>query len=127
MPSLNARTSTTIAALRTADAKRGRGVTREAQDIFDGISRTYPARWQGTAMVVNENVVIEQPYHVEDCRLLGGSAEQGLLRIKKVLAMEREKLALRRGLGTGGLGGVVGRIRGGGGVLGLGLAERKGG
>jgi hypothetical protein len=96
----------------------------------------------GTAMVVNENVVIEQPYLVEDCRLLapskpgaedntgsnggkGSSADQALLRIKKVLGMEREKLALRRGLGTGGLG--VGKPRGG--VAGVGAAwgERKGG
>lgn len=104
-------------------------------------------------MVVNENVVIEQPYLVEDCRLLspkgpdggeeggssggvagggkGGSAEQGLLRIKKVLGMEREKLALRRGLGTGGFGLGVGKIRGGGvgasAGAGVGLGERKGG
>lgn len=96
-------------------------------------------------MVVNENVVIDQPYSVEDCRLLkdasggaaaaaaaaavagkaglGGSGEQALLRIRKVLAMEREKLALRRGLGTGGLG--LGKIRGGGAASGL--AQRKGG
>lgn len=90
-------------------------------------------------MLVNENVLIESPYLVEDCRLLEkgdgkgaapGSVEQGsLLRIKKVLAMEREKLALRRGLGTGGLGGAMGKSRGGGARagLGLGIGERKGG
>ncbi|KAF7511222.1 hypothetical protein GJ744_005119 [Endocarpon pusillum] len=129
IPSLTTRTNSTVAALKAQDAKRGRGVTREAQDIFDGISRTYPARWQGTAMVVNENVIIEQPYHVEDCRPVGGSAEQGLLRIQKVLGMEREKLALRRGLGSGGIGlGLgVGRARGGASNMGGGLAERKGG
>lgn len=81
--------------------------------------------------MVNENVIIEQPYQVDDCRLVGGSAEQGLLRIRKVLGMEREKLALRRGLGSGGIGlGLgVGRARGGGGVsnMGGGLGERKGG
>ncbi len=95
-------------------------------------------------MVVNENVVIEQPYLVEDCRLLSpkgsgeegnggkaGSAEQGLSRIKKVLGMEREKLALRRGLGTGGLG--MGMVRGdavgagGGSGAGVRVGERKGG
>lgn len=117
MSSLNQRLILTITRLKTQDAKRGRGVTREAQDIFDGISRTYQARWMGTAMVVNDNVVIEPPYHIEDCRLLsakerglgednsggdgGGSAEQSLLRIRMVLGMEREKLALRRGLGLG--------------------------
>ncbi|ERF71850.1 hypothetical protein EPUS_01765 [Endocarpon pusillum Z07020] len=134
IPSLTTRTNSTVAALKAQDAKRGRGVTREAQDIFDGISRTYQARWHGTAMVVNENVIIEHPYHVDDCRLVGGSAEQGLLRIQKVLGMEREKLALRRGLGSGGIGlGLgVGRARGGGGGGGLsnmggGLGERKGG
>lgn len=90
--------------------------------------------------MVNGNVVIEQPYHVEDCRLVGGSAEQGLLRIRKVLGMEREKLALRRGLGVGtgsggiGLGVGLGRARGGAasGIGGAGagaggLGERKGG
>ncbi len=85
-------------------------------------------------MVVNENVIIEQPYHVEDCRLVGGSAEQGLLRIRKVLGMEREKLALRRGLGVGtgsggiGLGVGMGRTRGGVAPgVGSGFGERKGG
>jgi hypothetical protein len=116
-------------------------------------------------MLVNENVVIEPPYHVEDCRLVssaskgpsggerdeataagaagaggvpngksaGGSAEQGLLRIKKVLGMEREKLALRRGLGTAGFGASPARSRGvragvgAGAGAGFAAGERKGG
>ncbi len=79
-------------------------------------------------MLVNENVIIEHPYHVEDCRLVDGSAEQGLLRIRKVLGMEREKLALRRGLGVG-TGGVGAARARGGAAAGVGDAsgERKGG
>ncbi len=85
-------------------------------------------------MLVNENVIIEHPYHVDDCKLVGGSAEQGLLRIRKVLGMERDKLALRRGLGVGtgsgggiGLGVGVGKARGGASGVGERLGERKGG
>lgn len=163
MATLESRIATTVAHLKAQDAKRGRGVTKEAQDIFDGIARTYPARWMGTAMVVNDMVLIESPYEVDDCRLLtakrqengtgnssgsgsrsgsrngaaegarsevtgGLGADPGLSRIKKVLAMEREKLRLRTSLATGGLSGVPAR-RGLGlsAGAGAGLGERKGG
>ena len=114
-------------------------------------------------MVVNENIVIESPYGVDDCKILHPSnkdgrdgrdgkgvaragsgagtgttaqsreaqiANESLARIKRTLGMEREKLALRRGLGTAGLGfGSAGRggKRGAGAVAGLGAGERKGG
>jgi protein LSM12 len=81
---LKARESSTVAKIQEREARRGKGVTREAQDLFDAFSRTMPAKWDGTSIVVADAVVIAKPYRVNDCRPLvpGDSA---LARVRKVV------------------------------------------
>jgi len=96
---LKARESSTVAKIQEREARRGKGVTREAQDLFDAFSRTMPAKWDGTSIVVADAVVIAKPYHVNNCRPLvpGDSA---LARVRKVLEMERKKIELRNASAT---------------------------
>lgn len=82
---LKAREAAAIAKLQEAEARRGKGVTREAQDIFDAFSRTMPARWDGTSIVVADAVVIDKPYRVDDCRALIARDAAALTRVRKVV------------------------------------------
>lgn len=68
------------------EARRGKGVTREAQDIFDAFSRTMPARWDGPNIVVADAVTIAPPYRVEDCRPLVEGDTAALARVRKVVS-----------------------------------------
>ena len=80
-------------AVRAAEAeaeRTGVGVTREAQALFDALSRTYPCRWRDTAIQVMEVVLIRPPYTAESCE--GGNATE-LERVQMVLRMERQRLA----------------------------------
>jgi hypothetical protein len=68
------------------EARRGKGVTREAQDIFDAFSRTMPAHWHGQNIVVAETVTIAPPYRVDDCRPLVEGDNAALDRVRKVVS-----------------------------------------
>ena len=72
--------------MKEAAARKNRSVSKEAQDIFDGLSRTLPTRWDGTNMVVNDGVVISPPYRAEDCRAGAGQHAGMLGRVKKVVS-----------------------------------------
>ncbi|XP_039684549.1 uncharacterized protein [Medicago truncatula] len=75
-----------------ADAERiGVGVTSEAQNIFDALSKTLPVRWDKTVIVVMNEVRISSPYH-PDC--VNGGAPAANDRVKKVLEMLRKRLQL---------------------------------
>ncbi|KAJ5662059.1 uncharacterized protein N7477_009675 [Penicillium maclennaniae] len=82
------------------EARRGKGVTSEAQDIFDAFSRTMPAHWHGQNIVVAETVTIAPPYRVDDCRPLVEGDTAALDRVRKVLAMERKKIEFRNASAT---------------------------
>ena len=79
----------------------GNGVTAEAQQIFDWLSKTLPCVWQGASIVVMDVVVITPPYADADAKLIegGGGAsgggdiqrENALARVRKVLAAEKAK------------------------------------
>ena len=75
-----------VARAHSEDARRGRGVGQEAQEIFDAIARTLPARWDGSSIVVLDAVVIAPPYRSEDCRAAKSAQAQMLLRVRKVVS-----------------------------------------
>ncbi|GBF89592.1 hypothetical protein Rsub_02310 [Raphidocelis subcapitata] len=86
-------------ALKQAEAdlaKVGVGVTREAQSIFDALSKTLPCAWRGRDIIVMESVVVPPPYNPESCAARGGGAGEGgaLERIRRVLTAERSRLGL---------------------------------
>ncbi|PYH78156.1 hypothetical protein BO82DRAFT_343272 [Aspergillus uvarum CBS 121591] len=93
--SLKNREANAIAKAHESEARRGKGVTREAQDIFDAFSRTMPARWDGAKIIVADAVSIAAPYRVDDCRSLVAGDTAALARVRKVLEMERKKIELR--------------------------------
>jgi hypothetical protein len=82
---LRAREASAVAKLQESEARRGKGVTREAQEIFDAFSRTMPARWDGPNIVVADAVIIAPPYHVDDCRSIVAGDTAALTRVRKVV------------------------------------------
>lgn len=74
-----------MAKIQEGEARRGKGVTREAQDLFDAFSRTMPTRWDGASIIVADAVVIAPPYRVDDCRPLVAGDTAALARVRKVV------------------------------------------
>ncbi|XP_049347493.1 uncharacterized protein LOC125812031 [Solanum verrucosum] len=82
-------------ALRQAeiDAERfGIGVTAEAQNIFDALSKTLPVRWDKTVIVVMNEVRVSSPYLPES---VAGGTPAANERVRKVLELERKRLQSR--------------------------------
>ncbi|PYI11385.1 hypothetical protein BO78DRAFT_393340 [Aspergillus sclerotiicarbonarius CBS 121057] len=102
--SLKTREATAVGKLQESEARRGKGVTREAQDLFDAFSRTMPARWDGSKIVVADAVSIAAPYRPDDCRPLVAGDTAALARVRMVLEMERKKIELRNASATIGAG-----------------------
>jgi hypothetical protein len=92
---LLSRANAAVARLQEAAARKNKSVTKEAQEIFDALTRTLPTRWDGTSIVVMDAVVISSPYRVEDCKAVAGQQASALARVKKVLENERKRVAER--------------------------------
>lgn len=71
----------------------GVGVTKEAQSVFDALSKTLPCAWRGRDIVVMDAVTVAPPYTPDSCAARAG--EGGALeRIRRVLTAERTRLGL---------------------------------
>lgn len=111
------RLNANITAQQNAQARQGpRGTLPLEQALYDALSRTHPARWEGSTMVISDCFAIEKPYqsanvgyyHEKDSAAASGEAQQNgggggfkgdLERFRKVVDMEASKAALRFGKG----------------------------
>jgi hypothetical protein len=82
---LKAREATAIGKAHESETRRGKGVTREAQSLFDAFGRTMPTRWDRANIVVADAVTIAPPYHADDCRPLVAGDTAALARVRKVV------------------------------------------
>ncbi|CAG8701803.1 7858_t:CDS:2, partial [Acaulospora morrowiae] len=80
---LQSRELQSVKETQSALARIGVGVTQEAQDIFDALSKTLPCRWSKDSIVVLDEVIIGPPYDIENCKANSG-ASGSLARVKKV-------------------------------------------
>uniref|UniRef100_A0A7I4FCC5 AD domain-containing protein n=1 Tax=Physcomitrium patens TaxID=3218 RepID=A0A7I4FCC5_PHYPA len=74
------------AAIKQAEAEAERigvGVSTEAQDIFDALSKTLPCRWDKTTILVMNDVFVKHPYIPES--VIGG-APAANERVRKVVS-----------------------------------------
>jgi protein LSM12 len=71
-----------------AAARIGVGVSKEAQALFDALSKTYPCFWRDKSIVVMEDVVVSEPY--TDCT--GGSTAANE-RVRMVLSALQPRTA----------------------------------
>lgn len=83
---LKNREAAAVAQLQERELRRGKGVSKEAQDLFDAFSRTMPARWDGSSIIVADAVTISKPYRVEDCQALVTGDSAALTRVRKVVS-----------------------------------------
>ncbi|EUC49825.1 hypothetical protein COCMIDRAFT_1452 [Bipolaris oryzae ATCC 44560] len=75
LAALQAREDQTIREMKKKDAQKGKGVSAEAQELFDAISRTLPTRWADTQIVVSDSVLIQAPYTLDSIRAPADKAQ----------------------------------------------------
>ena len=89
LPSLRAREEAAVRRLKEQELKRGKGVTQEAQEIFNALTRTMPGRWEGQDMVISDNVLISKPYKSDDCKPIDDTVSGGAVhRVRKVVSIK---------------------------------------
>eukprot|EP01114_Cavostelium_apophysatum_P019033 TRINITY_DN6009_c0_g1_i1.p1 TRINITY_DN6009_c0_g1~~TRINITY_DN6009_c0_g1_i1.p1 ORF type:complete len:182 (-),score=32.18 TRINITY_DN6009_c0_g1_i1:18-563(-) len=86
---IKSKASTVLRNLREEAARIGVGVTEQAQDIFNALSKTLPCRWKQDSIIVMDEVTIRPPYASSDC---SGDNRATLERVKKVLEGERRRI-----------------------------------
>ena len=79
------RLKTTTAKLQEEEARLGKGVSEEAQAIFNGLSRTLTCRWDGERIIVMDQVIIEPPYGQGNLKAVKGVSNQTIPRIKRLV------------------------------------------
>ncbi|KAF1963528.1 hypothetical protein CC80DRAFT_486897 [Byssothecium circinans] len=97
LDAIRAREEQTIREMKRKDAQKGKGVTKEAQEIFDAISRTLPTRWADAQIVVNDAVLVQPPYTVDSIKAPAGK-EQSVAMVRKIMEQffQRKKAAGNR-------------------------------
>ncbi|PIA62173.1 hypothetical protein AQUCO_00200286v1 [Aquilegia coerulea] len=91
LKTLQAREESAIRQAEMEAERIGVGVTNEAQNIYDALSKTLPVRWDKTVIVVMNEVRVNSPYRPENVSGGTGPAND---RVKKVLEFERKRLRL---------------------------------
>jgi len=81
-----------IRSMKEEISRIGVGVTQEAQEIFNALARTLPCKWSKESITVFDDVTIDPPYAIENCR---GPTAVSVERVKKVLEGERRRLRLQ--------------------------------
>jgi len=84
MEALRQREEKAVQEAKRYEATRGKGVTREAQEVFDHISRTMPTRWADKTIVVSDSVLVESPYGVDNTKA-PGDKKNALAHIKRIV------------------------------------------
>jgi hypothetical protein len=67
-------------------------VDPQTQQLFDRMRNIFPCRWQGVEMILFDSLSVAPPYDAVKVR--NGGNDDGMERVKKVLAGERKKLGL---------------------------------
>lgn len=91
---LQAREESAIRQAETEAERIGVGVTEQAQDIFDALSKTLPVHWEKTVIVVMNEVRVGSPYLPES---VTGGTPAANIRVRKVLERVRKKMQNRGG------------------------------
>ncbi|KAF2147412.1 uncharacterized protein K452DRAFT_240854 [Aplosporella prunicola CBS 121167] len=81
---LKAREEAQVRKLMEKEATRGKGVPKEAQEIFDAINRTLPTRWHEQSIVINDAVILGPPYTINDLKAEQGK-ERNVEQIRKIM------------------------------------------
>jgi hypothetical protein len=85
------RESDAVKAVIEESITKGIGVTPEGQQIFNALYKTLPCRWHEKSIIVVDEVRIDPPYTVENCRADDPSVKSlGL--VKKIVRGVREKI-----------------------------------
>jgi len=84
MDVLRAREEAAVRKMKEYDSTRGKGVSREAQEVFDWFMKTLPVYWDGQSIIVNSSVRVDPPYAVENCKA-PRDKQQAEVQIRKVL------------------------------------------
>jgi len=72
-----------------ARQRLGVGVSSEAQEIFNALSKTLPCRWENNEIVVFDDIRITSPYQKEN---VSGGTAASIARIQKVLEGEKTRI-----------------------------------
>ena len=73
-------------------SKIGTGVTADAQQTFDWLSKTLPCAWDGKTIVVMETITVAPPYLEEDtCVASIGGDKMAVDRVRRIIAQEKKK------------------------------------
>jgi len=78
---LRAREERTIRDMKLAEARQGKGVSKLGQDVFDWVAKMFPARWADARIIVNEAVIIDPPYGLENVKA-AKNGEQSLQMVR---------------------------------------------
>lgn len=92
-----ARETRNVQRLAKQSANINEAVSLEAQNVFDGLSRTMECAWDGERILVRASgVAIDAPYKPDDATLVDGAGgdPRALERIRLMLARTREALGL---------------------------------